>query len=169
MSVDFLQMFVTNPQLMLDEQDAWQVVDGEVFSITNMTDDELSEAIIDDVLCVTMFEMQTGQKLHFDCSTLQRFLKTDELRQRVNSVLMNNPQMMYFIDGHTFRIRNSVHVLQEAMDFCGTFYTGYEMPEGVISVNRQELDSMMSLFDQLENIATSLSMELVSPHRPGHA
>lgn len=63
-----------DPIAFLNCEDAFQITHNCVFSIQNMSDRELREAIINDLLCVTMWEKECGKTLHFGFTKLYRFI-----------------------------------------------------------------------------------------------
>lgn len=123
-----------------------------IFSIDNFTDDEINEAIIQDILAATMIEKECNRKFVFDLKEMLKF--TSEVNHvRIVSAL-HSLEVMDVItqDGGEYRIRDDKRSLQWAMDFCGVYYEGFDWPDDVLMINRQALSeiSPSALLTQLE-------------------
>ena len=137
-----------DPIAFLNCEDAFQITDNYVFSITNMTDRELREAIIHDILSITMWEKENNRKLHFGFTRLNRFLPR-HLHKRV-SLQMKHDEICNLIQiqrndsGSEIRIKDNHAILQAAMDYAGTWYTGFNIPDGVcvFSVNHELVEKL---------------------------
>lgn len=153
-----------DPKKFLECTESRQISDVMVddilmFSPKNMDDEELAEAFIDDVLGVTMWEIQTGQTLNFNKIELLRYVSKDQ-HDRIWSVVSHESVVgLIQFNGDQIRIRNHREILHAAMDFCGTFYSGFSMPGGIVSLNTS-LKDLVQCEEDLEALATALAMEL---------
>lgn len=150
--------------IMLAEDAAWQVVNNDVYNIDNMSDEELRQSIIDDVLAVTIWEKQTGDQAVFGMDVLCRYL-TEEQKLRVESLIHQHEINPYFdITPTSIRIKDDRTLLQAAMDYAGVWYDGFDCPEGAFSLDRDAFHEAVEEFGGLDNLATALAMELGSTH-----
>ena len=146
-----------DPVKFLQCEEARQLVNGEFFNINNMSNDELMQAIIDDVLAVTIWEIQTGLTLYFDMSELTRFLTLSQ-KLRLTSLLKNDEVKKYLeYKGAQIRIKTDPYTLKSAMEYVGVSYNNYALPGPVIQVNREAFKS----FD-FNDLAKSIAMDLES-------
>lgn len=158
-----VEVFTRNSSEVMNDSHCWQVVHGEFFSVDAMTDMELQEAIINDILQVTMLEKETGKKCNFTEKTLVRFLFSEQ-KERVAKMLVevmglinliettpdNFPNFSVemskrVIERHSYlqlRIKDNRVILQEAMNFAGCWYDGFNPPEGVqvLSLNMEKVN-----------------------------
>lgn len=152
-----------NFNLFLIEDLAWQVVNGDIFSIDNMSDEELRQSIVEDVTSVTMWEKQAKQEAVFTVDTLCRFL-TPEQRQRVEEAMKHETIASFFDFSKGIRIHDNKETLQAAMDYCLVWFHGYDRPKGTISIDRNALGDAFDDAGGMENYATMLSMEINATH-----
>lgn len=160
---DFYPTFV-DFNVMLAEEAAWQVVNNDVFNIDNMSDKELRQAIVEDVLCVTIWEKQTGKKADFTFDTLTRYL-TEKQKSKVKASLFHDeifPFFNHFPDN--LRVSDNKRTLQAAMDYCGVWFNGYDMPNGIIRMDRESVHEAVEKHGGLDNLIDSMVMSLVSTH-----
>lgn len=131
MKFDFESIYRDKEILLADEY-IRQIVHNEVFSITNMNEDELKESVIEDILMFTMWELQTSESLSFTFSDLVRFLPED-LHDIVKDALESDEVSQYLdmVIGEEIRIIKNKIILQEAMDYCGVWYSGFAIPKDV--------------------------------------
>lgn len=159
---DFHKSF-TNFNVFLTSDFAWQIVDNEMFSVWNMTDRELCESIVEDVLAVTMWEIQKNEQVYFSSNTLVRNLESHRAKAKVLNQI-GNPEISKIFDilaGYRIRIKNDPAILQAAMDYCGVWYSGYNMPAGtIIHADDNVMDEKIAQYGSLENLAKAMSMEL---------
>lgn len=153
-------------QVYLDEIFAWQLVAGRsISSVDNMSDRELRESIIDDLLGATMWEIQTEMKLEFTMERIRHNVGYN--KERYNRIVreMAHPEiagLIQMVDDKYPRIDPRSRVLYEAMEYCGTYYNGMKPsdPNAVlIVVNRENFT---------HEKVTSLAMDVMSTHQgPG--
>ena len=147
----------------LSEDLAWQVVNGEFFNIDNMTDLELRQSIVDDVLSITMWEKQTEQQVVFDVNTLCRLL-THEQRVRVKEAIQHPDIAKFFSADKEIRILETQEILQSAMAYCGVWFTGYDCPNDIISLNREALEEAIETNGGIDNLVMGMAMDLNATH-----
>lgn len=161
---DFMPEFIDFDKF-LKEDAAWQLVSNEVFSVDHMSDKELREAIVEDVLTATMWEKQTGKRIDFTMNTLCRFL-SHEQRVRIKEAMIH-PEIYSLFDPNfndNIRIFDTQVILQAAMDYVGVWFTGYVMPEGALCVDRQALQEAMDTHGGIDNFIDAIVMDLTSSH-----
>lgn len=160
---DFCPEFI-NFNKMLYVEDAWQITDGEFFSTRNMSDKELREAIINDVLIVTIWEKQTNKKAKFGIKTLCRYLDHNQ-RSRVREQLQHQEISGLFdmFMSECLRIKDNKEILQAAMDYAGVWYTGYAPATGndVICFDRQVIQEKIEETGGMENFINSIAMNII--------
>lgn len=117
-----------NAQAFLSEKYARELFDDNCWSPVNMDVPEVCKSIVADVLAVTVWELQTQDKLHFDFQELTRFV--DEYSKHEIKALMTDPRVYQHVvtkDGQ-YRIKTDKASLKAAMEYCGIYYFG-ETPE----------------------------------------
>ena len=140
------------------------IVDGEhMCCVSNMTEREVREAIVDDVLAVTMWETQNPDKpISLDFQEMLRFVHED-YRSLVETQL-NHPEiagLMTVVDGQ-YRIVKEHAVLKAVMDYAGVWYDGFTPPDDIeiIGINREKFDEMIKTHGSIENLAKNISAQV---------
>lgn len=157
MKTDFFDEF-EDPQVLLNEENCFQVTHGRYFSIVNMSDEELRQAIINDLLVITMWEKQFEKKLHYGMTRLMHFIPR-AMHKRVMNQLTHD-EIGGFIEitkvgtGSEIRIKDVHEVLQAAMDYCGAWYSGFKADEDAIFIDR---DNLLEKFGSKEEAAASIA------------
>lgn len=161
MSSDFNEVF-TNFTIMLADEDVWQITDGEFFSVKNMTDAELGESIVNDVLIATFYEKE-GNVVNFTPEILVRFLH-GPLRQKVLEKLQSSDLAWYFdTTNGQLRIRNERNILQAAQDYAGVIYSDFEFTDKTqpyIEIDHGAARKAIDEAGGFENLVASLNMDL---------
>lgn len=154
-----------DPVAFLACEDAFQVVHSDVFSVKNMTNEELQQSIVEDILAVTFWEEQTGNKVKFGLDELLRFVEPVKLRERV-VLTLKDPAVDVFMKGdlNNLRIKDNTSIRQVAMDKCGVWFSGYEMAEGAMIINREEVQAAVDQHGGVENYAAAINMDIQSTH-----
>lgn len=106
------------------------------YSIDYMSDQELREAIVEELLNVTMMERKHNFQLDFGYNQLFKFVMRHHYK-RIKaamqhdeiSELMDNKEINGKIQ---LRIKNNPVILQAVMEYCGVFYDGFTIPEGTV-------------------------------------
>ena len=162
-----------DPQVFLGERDAWTLadtfVDGELmWSTKNMNEQELIESIIDDVLDVTMWEIQTGKKLDVTVEKLLRFTNED-MKSKIRELIENNPYVGSFVGVFGTQVRIHGQNITAAMEACGAYYDYHGMMDDIKEQlanaeetveNKLTQAAALEQYGSLENMAKALSMEL---------
>lgn len=116
-----------------------QDADG-VHSTENMTDEELAQAFIEDLLTIHDFNRQ-GRSLSVTLQEMARFLSQDE-RSRLADVLADPPVFGFFevgiINGAVTLCEESI---EDAMDYAGVWLEGYTPPEDEVVYTAGRLPS----------------------------
>lgn len=165
MTIDFIEE-LHDPVKLLNCEEARQVVHNQFFSVEAMDDKELREAIIHDILMVTMFEIQTSKTLHFGFTSFLKFVE----RRHHNRIIKNmcNMEIDGLItvvknnNGSEIRIKNNKVILQSAMNYCGVYYTDFDMPENTVVFNRVKVNDNIEKFGGIDNFVKSMSMYVIA-------
>ena len=148
-----------NPEIFLGMQIIREVQQSDVFSIDNMSEEELREAVIQDILMITMWEKHFQKKLHFSKSSLMRFINDTGVSRVIKALQHTDVVDKIYIQvteehvgiktikNEEIRIKDDA--LQEAMDYCGCWYEGYIMPDD---------DSVIILTDVKETFGATEKM-----------
>lgn len=150
----------------LNEEANWALVDNDVYSVRNMSEKELKQSIIQDIVGVTMFEKEFGYDCYFGLSNL--VVRLDgEYCDKIHKLLATDPEitgMVEFVGGKGYRIKNDRETLQKAMDYSGVWYDGFDMPEDVIIRDMEGLE--MDEDDVVEFLERAL--DSISSHGATH-
>jgi hypothetical protein len=92
------------------------------YSIENMTDDEICEAIVEDLLIVTDWERR-GKVLSFNADDLKRFLP-QRMHARVDRALEDPFVASLLVSLSDGQIRIHPNHRQDACDFAGVWFEG---------------------------------------------
>lgn len=104
--------------------DCWELVDGDILSIRSMDDEELKQALVEDMLSVRYWEV-AGKSLDFRPDDLLRHLPPD-LHERTRQAYAD-PFVQSLLDlRQDGQVRIHDHHLQDAMDFAGVWHEGFE-------------------------------------------
>ena len=139
-----------------------QLGDQPFCKVADFTDDELCQAIVDDILAVTMFERVTTNKIGmFDKEELVKFAG-EENKGRIKLLIhrVDIKHLIVFHEDGNLRIPNEHEILQAAMDYCGCVYDGFKMVEGeqYFSLNMAKIEEMGGI----EAVAEQVAMDIVA-------
>lgn len=102
---------------------SWCVIDTPYNSIRHMSDEELRQAIVEDLLNVTYWENQ-GKVMTFTPGHLTRHVPA-RMHARVHAGFLN-PFVQSLLDNRDDgQVRIHTDHLQDAMDFCGVWHEGF--------------------------------------------
>lgn len=115
-------------ELYLDPYGSFLNDVSEHLSVYNMTDKEIKQSIIDDILVVLFLHKYRSIRINELC----RFIQHDSFL--VNYVIFHVEELIQegfleLIDSDTITIPAEKY--QAAMDFCGCWYDGYQIPDGI--------------------------------------
>lgn len=154
-------------QAFLNCEETFQLTHGDFFSINNMSDKELREAILNDLILITMWEKQHNQKLHFGFTKMFRFLPRD-LHDRVRKQMKHDEiceliQITHLKHGTEIRIKDNHQILQAAMDYSGVWFDGFEMPDDIpiICVDHQKIEKMGGHEVVVETLTTKIMASIM--------
>jgi hypothetical protein len=152
-----------DPVVFLACKWARELQDDETMpSVVDFDDEEIRQAIVQDIMSATFWEKQTGEKLSFDFEELVRFVNPAS-RARVEEQIKHGDVQELIVEVHgQLRLRDQRSVEQAAMDFCGVYYDGYEMPYGVLKVDRSAIAQAIEDHGGINQFADSLKMDLQS-------
>lgn len=163
MAFDFPEL-ARDPEAYLREEAAWQLVNNSVFSIECMDDKELREAVIEDILTVTMLEKQLGQTLHFGITKMLRFLTRQHHRRVMDALKHDEIRNLIMLSrgksGSEVRIKDNREILQAAMNYCGVYYSDFEMGENALIINREILNAAVQQHGGLKNLTEAMVMDV---------
>jgi len=95
--------------------------------LKSMSDDQIKETVVGDILAVTMYELQSGNKVKFEFEDLYRYLTGYDFgRARKAYQAISG----HFVVANDRQPRIKPELLAEAMEYCGVYFTGY-MPQTV--------------------------------------
>ena len=158
---DFHDEYV-DAKTFLDCQEAFQVTHSFVFSINNMSDKELRESIVNDILCVTMWEKQFNKTIHFGFTKLMRFIPR-YMHKRVLQQMKHQEICNLIVDTKSngkseLRIRDERAILQAAMYYAGFWFTGYDIPKtgNIISVDHSRIEELGGINTAAELISNQI-------------
>ncbi len=160
-------MFKRSIQETMDDELMFSVVHNNIFSINNMSDAELRQSIVDDILMVTMMEKEEKTTINFGQHELFRWIKPTQHGWVYSQ--MGHPEISGLIERKNgqIRIKNVKEVLQAAMDYCGHWWEGFNIPNepGIITMNHEKVDEMIAdagSFDQfINNLAHTLQADMM--------
>ena len=155
----------TDPRF-IDEEYLFYIVDNDVCSINNMDDRQLRESIVNDILTVTMWEIDNKKKVHYGMTKFLQFIRREKQKRVMD--MMKHPEIEFMIHlvrtegGSEIRIKDDRNIRQAAMDYCGHWYEGYTIPEGmdIISLNFEKFEEEVEKYGSVENLAASLAMDV---------
>ena len=149
---------------MMQDQYGWSLVDNEVFSINNMSDREIRESIIEDLLVVTVYEIREKTEVRYTQWSLVRWLpfyKRSSILKMVDHCEIAN--LIERSEGK-IRIRNDRNILRAAMEYCGVYYEEWfdkeELPKDLIGLNSQVVEELIEANGSFDNMVKSLAMGL---------
>lgn len=128
---DFLKRY-KDPVLFLKDQEARSLTDRYLKNISTLSDEVLIKNIMDDILSITMYEKQFDTRVSFTPEDLTIFIKDKKDIERIFSLVLDSILTRYIdISDKDLQIRviNDNNVLQDAMDYCGVWYTDYDFPK----------------------------------------
>ena len=150
----------TSFAMYAQDEDLREVKSGEIFSIQNMSDRELREAIIQDILSPTMWEIEKNETVDFDMVEFLRFVPNTGDRQRVMHMMWHE-EISGLIEGKDGqpRIKKDRASMQAAMDYCGVWGRGFDMPEGVLVTDHEVTDDTILTYGSIENFVAALALD----------
>lgn len=149
---------------MMIDQYGWSLVDNEVFSINNMSDREIRESIIEDLLVVTVYEIREKTEVKYTQWSLVRWLPF----YRRNSILrmLDHCEIVNLIERSEgkIRIRNDRNILRAAMEYCSVYYEEWfkkeELPKDLIGLNSEAVKELIENNGSFGNMVKNLAMDL---------
>lgn len=152
-----------DPKVFLDCKYARELQDDpSATSVTDYTDEEVRHSIVQDVLAVTFWEKQVGGKLNFDWSELVRFIGAASLVRVEEAYKHPDVQVHLQVTDGQIRLKEGRVLEQAAMDYCGVWYDGFDMPDDVFRVNRDALSDAVGRHSSIEKLADALMMDMQS-------
>ena len=162
----FLPEFVEDANRMINELAAWEVANWYcgphlIQDVSLYSDEEMRQAIVQDVLQATFYELYCSKKILFTDGTLCRAIPHDQIERVLK--MLEHPEICGLVTRDKYnnlRIRTERACLQAAMDYCGVYYNGYDMPAGVIRTDPVALQEMAAAHGGIDQVIESIMMEL---------
>ncbi len=145
----------------LDNPIYWSVVHTDTYSIIHMDDVELAESICNDLLLV--WEMESlNHKVSFTFVHLTRHVPPS-MHPRVKGILdvLLDTGVIVCRDSE-LRIYNSRDMLQEAMDFAGSWFEGFDPPEDTEIFSFTEKGKQLINELGIDRASMSLAMDFMA-------
>lgn len=103
----------------------------DITNISDISDEDLMIAILDDILSITMYELQFKRKIKFDPDELTRFIPDMSDKERIFNLLLNSDINRYIEVGNNLEIRliPGRDNYQDAMDYVCVWYGDYDLPD----------------------------------------
>lgn len=151
----------------LNDSLMFSLVHNNMFSINNMSDEEVRQSIIDDVLLITMLEKGENTTIEFGQHQLFRWIKPYQ-HSRVYKQ-MCHPEISGLIEQKNgqIRIKDQREILQASMDYCGHWWDGFTIPNepGIVTLNHDVFEEKVNAaggFDQfVEGLTQTLMVDLM--------
>lgn len=149
----------------------YEVSCWEAFSIDNMDDGVLAQAIITDVLTM---QLEDERAPHWE--DLFRFLYGDDYSTlpvweaeeifykrtaRVFDMYFSN-EVQQFVEIHGEYLSIRPELLQAAMDYVGVWYAGYEIPDGIEAIALNPEFEIAAKERGLNSLLTDLTMDAMA-------
>lgn len=161
-----MSQYLMSFEEMLADQYGWSLVDNDVFSINNMSDREIRESIIEDLLTVTVYEVRQKTEVKYSQWTLVRWLPFFKRQSIVKMLDHCEIQNLIERSEGKIRIRTDREVMRAAMEYCGVYYEEWfdkeEFPKDLIGLNNEIVDQLIVRHGSFNNVIDSLIMELKS-------
>lgn len=121
----------------------WEVRHDDECSIANMTDEELRQSVVADLLQVHSWERE-GKAPTFHPDDFKRFIPAS-MHARVDEALADPFVRSLIVTLSDGQVRVHPHHLQEAMDFCGVWLEGYlPLSDGsILMTDRDAIDDFL--------------------------
>lgn len=162
--MDIEEIFGKIPETAQEFLDCMMVrefMDCEFHSTAWMSEQEMKESIIQDILTFTMEENKfPGEKLFLDFGELTRFVNNKSVNFAVGFVTSAEFQALVLYGEKGYRVKPEREILQAAMDYCGVYWEGFKMPPDCICVDREAFKEQVDKHGGLNNFATALEMDI---------
>jgi hypothetical protein len=149
--------------MLADDELGREVKDSDFGSIRFMNERELLESIVHDILWPTIWEMEKSESVCFDAAEFLRFVPRAEDREMITD-MMGHVEIAGLIehkDGQ-LRIKKDRAILQAAMDYCGVWAHGFDMPPDALVTNFEAVGDAIEQHGSIENFAAALMMDMNS-------
>ncbi len=151
-------------------QTYWEVVEGPIYSVANMSDDEIVASILDDLLkCHFINHKMTngGMKWH----QLFRFIRSrGQVNRVLNALLDDRVQELTFEDEKGYlRLIPNRELLHKAMNTARVWYKGFEPPEGseVLSLTEKGQELFETMGEDAAEYIADCFVQGISPDLTG--
>jgi len=129
-----------------------------------MSDEELRQSIIDDVLLVTMIEKEEKVTIDFDQQQLFRWIKP--LQHRRVYEQLGHPEISGLIEQKNgqIRIKDQHEILQASMDYCGHWWDGFTIPNGpgIVTLNHEVFEEKVNAAGGFDQFVESIAHEVMA-------
>ena len=126
--MSILNKDLNTKEKFLSERHVRDLTDSDYWTIVNMDDSDLRASIIGDLLSFVLWEKEYKEPLNITFDELTKFVDTNNL-DRVRQQLQHEEiKHLFTVNEGVYRLKDERQILQAAMDYCGTWYDGYDSP-----------------------------------------
>lgn len=145
-----------DPQAFLSEMYSRELFDDGIHSTANMSDVEVAQSILMDLMAVSVWEMQTNQSLNFTFEELVQFVSVAE-KGRIHHILSTDVIVQqYLVDNKgQLRVIKDRVLLKEIMELTGVYYFG-ETPDNGEDLIKVDHSKLPSSADGIQNYVQSM-------------
>jgi hypothetical protein len=120
-----------DPDTFLALEDVWALTEDIIVGVQYNDNVRLCHSIIEDILAVTMWEIEYNKKLKFNKMTLRRNVSNRAQRKRIMDMMLTThiSRHLDITAGKQLRIMKTREALREAMYYCGVHY---ELPISLV-------------------------------------
>lgn len=148
---------------LLQEEFNWSLVHECYSSVDNMSDEEVRQSILEDLLFVTIHEKENNVKVDFNRQQLLRYLRGPRYF-RVLKQLQNMEIAGLIEETETsIRIRDNQEILNAAQEYSGVFYKKFytkQIPADVLFLNEEVVQESIEKHGSFDNMVESMAMEV---------
>lgn len=116
------QKYIDDLNSFLNDGTLRELTQNVCYSVARMTNQEVMESIVGDILTVTVLEKKSNQELAKGAFNLTKFIITMAEKERCLTLLLRESvqQFLELNNNHEYRVK--ADKLKEAMDFSGIFW-----------------------------------------------
>ena len=108
---------------LLSEREAWELRDDANARVSHMSNEEIRQAIVENILVVSMWEKVFEEKASYTLAELVRYVMPIN-HMRIHTQFYSN-DVQNLLEKGTKELRIKPSMLEAAMTYCGAFYHGY--------------------------------------------
>jgi len=108
---------------LLSDRDAWELRDSAEMQVSRMSNEEIRQAIIENILVVSMWEKIFEEKASYTLDELVCYVFPFN-HTRVQAQF-HSSDVQNLLEKGSKELRIKPSMLEAAMEYCGVFYHGY--------------------------------------------